>query len=169
ALVQQSALVFNVVKYAGAVYLVYLGVKAFRDRKGVLKTPEEGPERAGLPLFEGFLVGVLNPKTILFFVAILPQFVDAGTGSATLQMLVLGGIFAVLAVACDTVWVLAASAARDMLNAPRPRRVLGGLGGASMSGPGVAAAAAQRTRAPRVHAEERHCDNGRGQLGGREQ
>ncbi|HLU26847.1 MAG TPA: LysE family translocator [Glycomyces sp.] len=145
ALVQQSALVFNVVKYAGAVYLVYLGVKAFRDRKGVLKTPEEGPERAGLPLFEGFLVGVLNPKTILFFVAILPQFVDAGTGSATLQMLVLGGIFAALAVACDTVWVLAASAARDMLNAPRPRRVLGGLGGASMIGLGVAAAAAQRT------------------------
>ncbi len=143
ALVQQSALVFNVVKYAGAVYLVYLGVKAFRDRKGVLKTPEEGPERAGLPLFEGFLVGVLNPKTILFFVAILPQFVDAG--AAPLQMLTLGGIFAALAIACDTMWVLAAAAARDMLNAPRPRRVLGGLGGASMIGLGVAAATAQRT------------------------
>lgn len=144
AVVQQSALAFGIVKYAGAAYLLYLGVKALRDRKGVLKVPEDA-DRAGLPVFEGFLVGVLNPKTILFFVAILPQFVAAGAGSATLQMLTLGGIFAALAIACDTMWVLAAAAARDMLNAPRPRRVLGGLGGASMIGLGVAAATAQRT------------------------
>ncbi|HEU5130386.1 MAG TPA: LysE family translocator [Glycomyces sp.] len=142
AVVQQSALAFGIVKYAGAAYLVYLGVKALRERKGAITVPEDA-DRAGLPVFEGFLVGALNPKTILFFVAILPQFVDAG--AAPLQMLALGGIFAALAIACDSVWVLAAAAARDMLNAPRPRRVLGGLGGASMIGLGLAAATAQRT------------------------
>ncbi|WP_026922203.1 LysE family translocator [Glycomyces arizonensis] len=145
AVVQQSALAFAVVKYAGAAYLVYLGVRALRDRKSTLKmTGEEDSGRAALPVFEGFLVGLLNPKAILFFLAILPQFVDTDAGSATLQMLALGGIFAALAAACDSVWSFAAAAARDMLRAPRPQRVLARVGGCSLIGLGVAAAAGER-------------------------
>ncbi|GAB3660587.1 LysE family translocator [Glycomyces tarimensis] len=147
AVIQQSTLAYGIVKYAGAAYLIYLGVKALRDRKGMLRVPEAaetGPRRTALPLFEGFLVGVLNPKAILFFLAILPQFVNPETGSAMLQMLVLGGIFAALAAVCDSTWGLAASAARDMLNAPRPKRVLARVGGGSLIGLGIAAAAGER-------------------------
>lgn len=145
AIVQESALAFAVVKYAGAAYLVYLGVRALRDGKGTLEVSrDEDSGRAALPVFEGFLVGLLNPKAILFFLAILPQFVDTGAGSATLQMLALGGMFAALAAACDSVWSFAAAAARDMLNAPRPKRVLARVGGTSLIGLGVAAAAGER-------------------------
>ena len=145
ALIQQSALAFSIVKYAGAAYLVYLGVKAFRDRKGGVAVPEaESRERTARALFEGFVVGVLNPKAILFFLAILPQFVNAEAGSATLQMLVLGGIFALIAAICDTTWGLVAAAARDVLNAPRPKRIMARAGGASLVGLGIAAAAGER-------------------------
>ncbi|MCD0444081.1 LysE family translocator [Glycomyces sp. A-F 0318] len=147
ALVQESALAFAVVKYAGAAYLVYLGVKALRDRKGLMEAPEAeagGRGRALATMAEGFAVGLLNPKSILFFLAILPQFIDAGSGSATAQMLLLGGVFAVLCAACDTVWGVAASAAREALKRPRPRLVLGRAGGTAMIGLGIAAAAGER-------------------------
>ncbi|WP_460544704.1 LysE family translocator [Glycomyces halotolerans] len=147
AVMQQSTLAFNIVKYAGAAYLVYLGVKAFRDRKGMLAEPdaaEAGPRRTALTMFEGFLVGALNPKTILFFLAILPQFVNPSGGSAVLQMLALGAIFAALAAACDTGWSFAAAAAREMLGSPRARRGLSRIGGTSMIGLGIAAAAGER-------------------------
>lgn len=147
ALIQQSALAYAIVKYAGAAYLVYLGVKSLRDRKSLLAVPdaaEGGAARTAVAMFEGFVVGALNPKTILFFLAILPQFVNPDAGSATLQLLALGAIFAVLAAGCDTVWAVVASAARDLLNAPRPKRIIGRVGGASLIGLGVTAAAGDR-------------------------
>ncbi|WP_026928484.1 LysE family translocator [Glycomyces tenuis] len=147
AIVQQSALAFGIVKYAGAAYLIFLGVKAFRDRKGALEVPdaaEDEPKRTAWTVFEGFLVGVLNPKTILFFLAILPQFVNPDAGSVMVQMLVLGAVFAAIAVVCDTGWSLVASAARNLLRSPRSKRVLGGVGGTSMIGLGIAAAAGER-------------------------
>lgn len=147
AVIQQSALAFNIVKYAGAAYLVYLGVKAFRDRKGTLTVPEAeetGPRRTALPVFEGFLVGLLNPKGILFYLAIFPQFVNPEAGSVMAQMMVLGAIFATIAAVCDTTWGLVASAARSLFQSPRPKRVLSGIGGTSMIGLGIAAAAGER-------------------------
>lgn len=147
ALIQESALAFAIVKYSGAAYLVYLGVKALRDRKGLVTAPDGeagSPKRILATMAEGFVVGFLNPKSILFFLAILPQFVNPGAGSATVQMLLLGGTFAALAAACDTVWGVAASAARDVLRRPRPKLVLSRAGGASLIGLGIVAAAGER-------------------------
>lgn len=147
ALVQESALAFAVVKYAGAAYLVYLGVRALRDRKGLMEAPDAaagGRRRAVATMAEGFMVGLLNPKTILFFLAILPQFIDASAGSATAQMLLLGGVFAALAAGCDTVWGVVASAARDALRRPGPRLLLGRIGGTALIGLGITAAAGKR-------------------------
>ncbi|PRY54088.1 LysE family translocator [Glycomyces artemisiae] len=147
ALIQESALAFAIVKYAGAAYLIYLGVKSFRDRGGMLATPEEDratPKRTLATMGEGFMVGLLNPKTILFYLAILPQFVDPSAGSATIQMLILGGTFAALAAACDTVWGLVASAVRDVFKRPKPKLVLARTGGTAMIGLGIAAAAGER-------------------------
>jgi threonine/homoserine/homoserine lactone efflux protein len=147
ALIQESALAFAIVKYAGAAYLVYLGVKALRDRKGLM-APAEGvdatPKRTAATIAEGFVVGFLNPKSILFFLAILPQFIDPDAGSATVQMLLLGGTFAVLAAACDTGWGIVAAAARDALRRPRPKLVLSRFGGAGLIGLGITAAAGER-------------------------
>lgn len=148
ALIQESALAFAIVKYAGAAYLVYLGVKALRDRKGLMAPPEdegESPNRALATMGEGFLVGLLNPKTILFYLAILPQFINAEAGSATVQMLVLGATFAVLAAVCDTVWGVVAAAARDVLRRPRPKLILARTGGTALIGLGIAAAAGERS------------------------
>ncbi|SDL73279.1 Threonine/homoserine/homoserine lactone efflux protein [Glycomyces sambucus] len=147
ALISESALAFAIVKYAGAAYLVYLGVKALRDRKGLMGPADDepaAPKRTLATVAEGFLVGLLNPKSILFFLAILPQFVDPASGSATVQMLVLGGTFAVLAAACDSVWGLVASAARDVFRRPRPKRILANTGGTALIGLGIAAAAGER-------------------------
>ncbi|GAA1665678.1 LysE family translocator [Glycomyces endophyticus] len=148
ALISESAVAFAIVKYAGAAYLVYLGVKALRDRKGLMAPPEDGagapPKRTLVTVAEGFMVGLLNPKSILFFLAILPQFVNPDSGSATAQMLVLGATFAVLAAGCDTVWGLVAAAARDVFRRPRSRRVLANTGGTALIGLGVAAAAGER-------------------------
>jgi threonine/homoserine/homoserine lactone efflux protein len=147
AVVQRSALAFGIVKYAGAAYLVYLGVKAFRDRKGMLEVPEGDEieaERTARTVFEGFVVGVLNPKAILFFLAILPQFVNPEAGSVTAQMLLLGAVFAAIAAVCDTGWSLLASAARNLLGSARSKRVIAGVGGTSMIGLGIAAAAGER-------------------------
>lgn len=148
ALIQESALAFAIVKYAGAAYLVYLGVKALRDRKGLMDTTEDEagiPKRALATMSEGFLVGLLNPKTILFYLAILPQFINADEGSATVQMLLLGATFAVLAAACDTVWGIVAAAARDVLRRPRAKLILNRTGGTALIGLGVAAAAGERS------------------------
>ncbi len=140
AVVERSAVVFTVLKLAGAAYLVYLGVKAIRGRRslrGVLDaaTLPKGRRR----LFgEGFLVGVGNPKVIIFLAAILPQFVDRDGAAPGLQMLVLGVIFIAIALACDSVWATAAGSARNVL-ASNPQRLerMGGAGGVVMIGLGV--------------------------------
>ena len=84
-------------------------------------------------LAEGFVVGVTNPKSIAFFLAILPQFVDLHAGSVPLQLFVLGGIVVAIGVTCDAVWVLLASAARDWFGRSPPRlEAMGGIGGGLM-------------------------------------
>ncbi|GAB4000868.1 LysE family translocator [Glycomyces albus] len=141
--IAESTLAFNLVKYAGAAYLVYLGVKAFRDRGRLLKTVDEGTP-TGRSMFEGFLVGMLNPKSVLFFLAMLPQFVNPAGGSAAAQMLLLAAIYMVLGLACDTVTGLLASRVREWFESRRAKRILGGVGGTSMIGLGIAAAAGER-------------------------
>ncbi|MFI6285941.1 LysE family translocator [Streptomyces sp. NPDC051018] len=143
AIVERSVLVFTALKLVGAAYLVYLGVKAVRER-GSLQAAfnGEGPSHGTLRTFwEGFAVGVANPKTIVFFAAVLPQFVDQGKGNVAAQMLLLGLVFNIIAVACDSVWGLAASTARGWFaRSPRRLAMIGGVGGFTMIGLGVTVA-----------------------------
>ncbi len=139
-IVAQSVVLFTVLKIVGAVVLVWLGIQAIRHRNIAIdgSMPAFSPRPARL-LRESFVVGISNPKTIVFFVAALPQFVVAEAGSPVLQMLELGAIFLVLGVAGDSVYAVAAGFARDWF-ATNPRRMSGmrttggvaliGLGGA---------------------------------------
>ncbi|MFD0901924.1 LysE family translocator [Actinomadura sediminis] len=147
SLVERSAVVFTVLKTAGAAYIVYLGVHAFRNR-GALReaVAETGEARTrGRELWQGFVVGVTNPKTAVFFAAVLPQFADPAQGRVPLQMTVFGLLFAVLALLCDSVWGLAAGSARAWFaRSPRRLSAIGGAGGMMMIGLGVTVAATGR-------------------------
>jgi threonine/homoserine/homoserine lactone efflux protein len=147
AIVERSAVVFTTLKLAGASYLVFLGVQAIRRRRAlahVLDAATTARTNRRL-LAEGFVVGITNPKTIVFLAAILPQFVDRGGAPAGLQMLVLGTVFLLIAVACDSVWAMLAGSARHLL-AASPRRMarLGAAGGLVMIALGARLAVAGR-------------------------
>ncbi|WP_329100915.1 LysE family translocator [Micromonospora sp. NBC_01699] len=147
AIVERSALVFTALKLMGAAYLVYLGVKAVR-RRGSLHaelTTEGLAHGSWRTLWEGFMVGVANPKTMVFFAAVLPQLVDRGQGHVTAQMLLLGLVFNIIALACDSVWGLVAATARSWFaRSPRRLALVGGIGGLTMIGLGVTVAATGR-------------------------
>ncbi|MGP4020215.1 LysE family translocator [Saccharopolyspora sp. 5N708] len=147
AVVERSALAFNALKLVGAAYLVYLGVKAIRQRGSLHAAfTGDGPAHGSLrTLWEGFAVGVANPKTIVFFAAVLPQFVDRDQGHVAVQMLLLGVVFNVIAVASDSVWGLAAATARNWFaRSPRRLAMVGGVGGLTMIGLGVTVAVTAR-------------------------
>ena len=109
SLLVSSALAFNIVKYLGAAYLVYLGICKLLDRDEE-KVGEFVVEGSLMQVFsQGFVVNLLNPKTAMFFLAFLPQFVDAGHGNATMQILWLGIILVVLATAIEVAYVLLSS------------------------------------------------------------
>ncbi|MDH6220684.1 threonine/homoserine/homoserine lactone efflux protein [Streptomyces pseudovenezuelae] len=147
SVVERSVLVFTLLKLAGAGYLVYLGVKAWRERGSLRAAFTDGGVRhGGLRTFwEGFAVGVTNPKTIVFFAAVLPQFVDRPQGHVPLQMLLLGLVFNAIALVSDSVWGLAAATARDWFaRSPRRLSMVGGIGGLSMIGLGVTVAVTGR-------------------------
>ena len=129
ALLASSATAFEVVRYGGAAYLLYLGVRT------LLSKDEAGPgAEASRPdlrrvFAEGVLVNVLNPKVALFFLAFLPQFVDPDLGATTGQVLILGAVFFVIATVLDLLYMLAASLLGARLSA-RPallRRLSGGV------------------------------------------
>ncbi|MEV7414610.1 LysE family translocator [Streptomyces sp. NPDC089919] len=152
-LVERSVLLFTVIKLAGAAYLVYLGVKAVRANWGRRPVTEafgtaaaEGPEvSTARRVWEGTLVGVTNPKSIIFLTAMLPQFVDREAGNVIAQMLVLGLAGTLQAFLTDGTWGLAASAARDWLGrSPRRMSALGGTGGLAMIGLGATVAVTGR-------------------------
>ncbi|WP_368499332.1 LysE family translocator [Herbiconiux sp. A18JL235] len=141
-LVAQSVVVFTIMKIAGAAYLVYLGVQVIRHRNDHTDSETDAPRRRPSPwrlVGEGFVVGATNPKTIVFFVAVLPQFVDYGAGNIPFQLAELGLIFFTIALACDSVWALAAGSARAFLaRHPRSLPRLGAAGGVMMIGLGGA-------------------------------
>jgi threonine/homoserine/homoserine lactone efflux protein len=96
AVLATSALAFGVVKYAGALYLIYLGVRAFLEKGESLHLPAARPIGAAQAFRQGILSELLNPKTALFFLAFLPQFVHPEKGAAIPQFAVLGAIFVVM-------------------------------------------------------------------------
>ncbi|WEK62069.1 MAG: LysE family translocator [Candidatus Microbacterium colombiense] len=138
--IAQSIVLFTIVKVLGAGYLVFLGIQAIRHRKDAAAAVTGAVRRRSgwRLLFEGFVVGLTNPKSIAFFLAILPQFVDLHAGSVPLQLFVLGTIVVAIGVTCDAVWVLLASAAREWF-ARSPRRIstMAATGGGMMIGLGA--------------------------------
>lgn len=140
AIVERSVAVFTVIKLAGATYLIWLGVQAIRHRRELgasLDVTESLKPRRSV-FADGLVVGVANPKAIVFFAAILPQFVESGGAPAGLQMVVLGLIFVAVALVSDGIWGLAAGTARQWF-ASSPQRLerLGALGGFAMIGLGA--------------------------------
>jgi len=104
ALLVSSASAFQLVKYAGAAYLIYLGIRTLRGGDAATLDPT-GERRSLRNIFgQGVLVNLLNPKTALFFLAFLPQFVDPARGRATLQIFELGVLFALMGWVSDSVW-----------------------------------------------------------------
>ncbi|MEM8862649.1 MAG: LysE family translocator [Chloroflexota bacterium] len=115
AILMQSALAFSLIKYLGAVYLVYLGIKTLMgETKAIEATIEEDLDYWRI-FRQGIVVNVLNPKTALFFFAFLPQFVNTDTGSVAAQVIVLGLIFVGLATVSDSVYAVVAGAIRDLI------------------------------------------------------
>ena len=147
ALVRASVLAFEIVKLAGAAYLVFLGVQAIRHRRRMSETLATGEvsTRPGRVIVDGFVVGLTNPKTIVFFLAALPQVVDPASGHAVTQMLVLGGVFPAIALVSDSVWALLAGTARNWFaRSPRRMAAIGGAGGLAMMSVGVTIAVTGR-------------------------
>jgi threonine/homoserine/homoserine lactone efflux protein len=139
AVVQRSVLVFNTIKLVGALYLVWLGINAVRNRKDWVTTMTGPTQRSPRRLWrDGFVVGLTNPKSTLFFLAVLPQFVTPERGHVSLQLLVLGLVFVVLAAINDGIYGVTAGSVRRWLDrSPRRREVVGGTSGLIMIGLGV--------------------------------
>jgi threonine/homoserine/homoserine lactone efflux protein len=141
ALIVASDAAFSTVKYAGAGYLVFLGVRKLLERDA----PADAPEQTRMlrrAFLRGAVVNMLNPKTALFFLAFLPQFVDAERGGVWSQALVLGLVFVALGLVSDSLYALAAGTIAGVL---RRRRRLPRFGsGAMYIGLGAAAALAKR-------------------------
>jgi len=109
AVLASSAVAFATLRYAGAAYLAYLGIRALLSRRGLQLDERRGPTSDWRAYRQGFLVGIANPKVALFFVALFPQFVDPERGSVAVQVLILGSIFVMLGQISDTVMALASS------------------------------------------------------------
>lgn len=115
AVLQQSPLVFSIIKYLGAAYLIYLGIKTFLS-KTTITDVENAPLLTYAQFFrQGFIVNITNPKSTLFFLSFLPQFVDPSRGSAQVQILVLGFIFVGMASLSDSMYVMIAGTAGQLL------------------------------------------------------
>ncbi len=132
AVLASSAVAFSIVKYAGSAYLIYLAVRTWLDRSEErLDVPRPVADLRRVYL-EGFLVNLLNPKTALFILALLPQFVDPARGAAGVQILLFGGMLAGLGLISDGAYALASGSIGAWLRRKRSiagvqRRVSAGI------------------------------------------
>lgn len=141
AIVEDSVFAFTALKLIGGLYLVYLGIRTFRQRKSLAAAIGEisaAASTARRSFIEATVVGATNPKTIVFLAAMLPQFVTRGAGWVPAQILVLGAIFAAIAVVSDTTWVLLAGRSRTwFMGSPRRLELIGGTGGLAIAAVGT--------------------------------
>jgi len=147
ALLAASAVAFSVVKYLGGAYLIYLGVRRLLDRSSALASPSAPAAGARRAFLDGAIVNILNPKTALFFLAFLPQFVDVARGAVGAQILALGLVFVVLGLITDGLYALGAGSATQWLR--RSPRFLGSerwISGTIYIGLGLAATATSASR-----------------------
>lgn len=146
AVVASSVVAFTIIKFVGAAYLVWLGIQAIRHRHAHSHGRPQAPSSTAKLLREGFIVGLTNPKTIAFFVAVLPQFVDPASGSVTAQLLLLGAVFLGIAIVSDGAWAYAAGTARAWFaRSPRRLSTLSGAGGVMLIGLGGTLAVTSRS------------------------
>ncbi len=148
AVLVSSAVVFSVVKYVGAAYLIGLGLRRLFDRRPRPEHAPGGPRSRRRVFTQGLLVGVSNPKTALFFAAFLPQFVDRSHGRVWLQLLVLGLLFVAIGLVTDTGYALASGTIGGRLKQRKGTFAAGRyLSGVTYLGLGVAAALSGHGRA----------------------
>ena len=120
ALLAASATAFSVVKYLGAAYLIYIGIRRLLDRSSMTAAAPGEPRRLRRAFLDGVVVNVLNPKTGLFFLAFLPQFVTVSRGQVGAQIVCLGVVFVLLGAVTDSLYALTAGSAAQWLRA-KPR------------------------------------------------
>ena len=149
SIIASSALAFSMIKYAGAAYLIYLGLRTVLRRPKPLDQQIES--RSADPLWkvyrEGIVVNVLNPKVALFFLAFLPQFIDTNSELAAVQIIVLGLVMSLMGMASDIVYALSGGALRNLLERrPRFSQAQRYVTGTVYVGLGAAAALAGETR-----------------------
>jgi threonine/homoserine/homoserine lactone efflux protein len=139
SLVERSVVAYEGLRLAGAAYIVYLGVQAIRHRRALSTVLDVTTTRSSRHIVrEGFVVGITNPKAIVFFTAVLPQFVDPDGAAVPVQMVLLGLISVTVAFLSDSAWGVLAGTARAWLSgAPHRLERLGGAGGLMMIGLGT--------------------------------
>jgi threonine/homoserine/homoserine lactone efflux protein len=115
AILVSSALAFDIVKYLGAAYLIYLGIRKIMSREGEAQAEVSKQESLPRIYTQGFVVNIFNPKTALFFFAFLPQFVNTSAGNVTLQMFLLGIMFVILALITDGCYAFVSSSIASQL------------------------------------------------------
>lgn len=143
AILVSSARAFHVVQFAGALYLVFLGVRALLSRDVVEVSTAAAPHSLSRVFVQGVLVNLLNPKTALFFLAFLPQFVDTPRGHVAAQIFFLGGSFALLGLMSDSCWAMLAGTFADRLRASLGwRRAQKNISGGALIALGIATAVA---------------------------
>jgi threonine/homoserine/homoserine lactone efflux protein len=133
-ILQRSDLAYAAIQWGGSLYLTYLGVEAIRQRKSHAEDMRnQGDAAPGIArsMRDGFWVGALNPKGLVFYAAVLPQFVDRDRGNVALQLIFLGAVFSILAFISDGTWGLLAGTARQWLATDAKRleklRATGGI------------------------------------------
>jgi threonine/homoserine/homoserine lactone efflux protein len=141
ALLASSAAAFAVVKYMGAAYLIYLGVQKLRNEESLDVSRAASGIKLRRIFVEGVVVNVLNPKTALFFLAFLPQFVDPSRGNVVGQILFLGILLTAMGLTSDTLWALSAGTVAHLLRGnPRWMRTQRYVSGGMLISLGVASA-----------------------------
>jgi len=141
ALLASSALAFQSIKYIGAAYLLYLGVKTLLQKQEELVRATRGETKLSRLYGQGFLVCLFNPKTALFFLAFLPQFVDPARGHVTLQILQLGILFALMGWCSDSMYALVAGTVAERIrSSARLRRAQRNVSGGALIALGLASA-----------------------------
>jgi len=146
ALIVTSAAAFSVVKFAGAAYLVVLGINTLRQRRSAALSASEPAHRTSRRIFvDGVVLNILNPKTAVFFLAFVPQFVDVDRGATTAQVIMLGSLFVALGLATDGAYAIAGGWIGDRLRrSPRASRRSDTTAGAIYVGLGITTALAGR-------------------------
>ncbi|MFL6878680.1 LysE family translocator [Pseudomonas marginalis] len=145
ALLHTSALAFEVLKYAGVAYLLYLAYATWRDRSAFAMNDAPAVATACSLMLRGFLLNILNPKLTIFFLAFLPQFITPGSTAAAVQMLVLSAVFMAMTFAVFVIYGLLANGfRRAVIESPRVQNWLRRSFAAAFAGLGLNLAFAQR-------------------------